>query len=145
MAKAQRVGLFSRQIIERVSLAGVDALLANASRLSEGDIAPDGHFYGSTMITFDLRQISGQLREAVDLKTARRLADLMNEDAVVKRRLKQLATDEALRVAEQPLDRLEVDVRVRSEGCWVFIDIDTEGHAATTRGNWSKSAASTAS
>jgi hypothetical protein len=128
MAKVRRVGLFSRQIIERLSLAGVEALLAGASRLSEGQCTGK-HYYGSTMVTLDLRQLADRVRDPCDVATANRLAAQMADQPLVVERLGALARHEARRVAGTPLRGLETDVRIRAEGCWVFVDIDVEGEA----------------
>ena len=129
MAKVQRVSLFSRQIIEHLSVAGLEALLLNASRLSEGQVT-GGRYYGSTMVTVDLRQLGGSVREACDGTTASRLARYISDDVPARERLGQLAQHEAREVLGRAPRRLETDIRVRAEGQWLFIDIDCEGDIA---------------
>ena len=126
MASLRRVGLFSRQVVETLSPAGLEALLAGASRLSEGQIW-DGQYYGSTMVTIDLRQLDGQLVDACDVSTARRLAGYIGDSTEAMERLSELAQVEAQRVTAERLTSLQTEVRVRAEGCWIFIDIDVEG------------------
>ena len=64
MAAAVHVGLFSREIIERLSLAGVEMLLGRVSKLSEGQTQPDNRYYGSTMLTLDVRELESSVRDA---------------------------------------------------------------------------------
>jgi len=132
MAKVRRVGLFAREVIEHLSIAGVEAMLSCASRLSEGQLSPEGHYFGSTMVTLDLRQLGEHVKDAGDLATSRKLAALLARDERVLARLAEVGENEARRVAGRPLSEVEADVRVRAEGAWVFIDIDVEAEADHT-------------
>lgn len=127
MARARRVGLFSREIIERLSSAAQAMLISSADRLSEGQLHRDGQFYGSTMLSVDLQQLRGRLSDACDVRTALKLSRMMADDDAVRSQIETIACSEAERVAGRPLGRCEVDIRIRAEGCWVFIDIDVEG------------------
>jgi hypothetical protein len=129
MAFVRRIGLFRREIIERVSPAGLDLLLQTACRISEGQVSGDQYF-GSTLLTLDLQQAEIQLQDACDVATAARLARLLEQEPVALEQIRALARAEAQRIACHPLRELELDVRIRVEGPRVFIDVDVEGIAS---------------
>lgn len=131
MAKVQQIGLFSREVRERLSLAAAELLLTQATRLTEGQLLGDGHYFGSTMLTIDLEQAEsdGLLREAGDVATTLRLARLLEGHDAVLDRIRAVAHDAAERQAGRDLEEIELDVRVRAEGTLVFIDIDVEARA----------------
>lgn len=126
MAAVRRIGLFRREIRESLDPAAVEVLLSSATRISEGQVGPDGRFYGSTMLTIDLDRIRPQVRDACDVATAARLAALLEGEAALHERLGRLAVGEARRIAGRGLRRPEADLRVRTEGTRLFIDIDVE-------------------
>jgi len=126
MAAVRRIGLFRREIRESLDPAAVEVLLASATRISEGQVGPDGRFYGSTMLTIDLERIRPQVRDACDVATAARLAALLEAEVTLHERLGRLAVSEARRIAGSGLRRPEADLRVRTEGRRVFIDVDVE-------------------
>ncbi|MBW2735252.1 MAG: hypothetical protein JRH20_22950 [Deltaproteobacteria bacterium] len=131
MAKVQRVALISRQVTERLGLAGAELLLSQASRMSEGQLLPDGHYFGSTMLTIDLEQLAtaGLLSDTCDVSTALKVARLMAVSDALRERVRTVASQEAFRLAEQEIAPTAVEIRVRAEGTLVFIDIDLEGSA----------------
>ena len=133
MAKVRQVGLFSREITERLSIAGVEMLLSMASKLSEGQLSGNA-FYGSTMLTLDLRQLGGRVKDACDVATAMRLARLIGSNNAVLDRIRALALEEATRIAGCAIDSAGIDIRVRAEGSWVFIDADVEGCTGSRTG-----------
>ena len=130
MASSRRVALIAREIRERLSPAGFDLLLRGASRISEGQ-AQGARYDGSTMITFDLEAARSEVRERCDVATAAHLARLLEREAALLARLRELAIGEARRIAGRPLYKLEADLRVRVEGCRVFVDIDVEGELSS--------------
>ncbi|MCC6746861.1 MAG: hypothetical protein IT371_04335 [Deltaproteobacteria bacterium] len=129
MARVAHVGLFHREIVERLSPAGLDLLVATGIRLSEGEISPDGRYYGSTMVTLDLGKLAGRVRDACDVSTAVRLALLLAADAAALERFAALGRAEAQRIAGGALQALQSEVRVRAERACVFVDVDLEGQA----------------
>jgi hypothetical protein len=133
MARATRVPLFEREVRERLSGPAVDLLLARAQVLAEGRRAQsptaEGAFFGSIMLTFDLRGLVGDVRDAIDDATAARLCALMQADARVLRRVRALAEREAGRLAGAPVRVHSADLRMRSDGPRVFVDIDVEAPA----------------
>ncbi len=129
MATARRVSLFEREIRFKLSSAALELLFDVADILSEGQLEGRGYF-GSTMITIDLGRAAHAVRESCDAASAKRVAALLAEDARLKTRAKALATAEAAERAGQKLSRLDVDLRVRSVGSKVHIDLDVEGDVA---------------
>ncbi len=129
MAASRRVSLIAREIRERVSPAGFELLLRGASRISEGQAAAT-RYDGSTMFTFDLEGARAEVRERCDVATAAHLARLLEREPELLARLRALALEEARRIAGRPLRELDADLRVRVEGCRVFVDVDVEGELA---------------
>lgn len=128
MAVVRQVSLFAREVIERLGTTGTELLLADLSRLSEGQCV-GGRYFGSTMLTLDLRRLEGRMRDSGDVGTALRLARHWASSELVSARLRALALAEAERIAGQPLQADGIDVRVRAEGSWLFVDIDLEAEA----------------
>jgi len=131
MARALKVTLFEREVRERLSLSAVEILFQRARVISEGKRASaptaKAAFFGSTMLTLDLAELSDLVRDPPDAATAGKLAAMMEGDARVKARIRQIAAREAERLAGGPCQARAVDVRVRSDGAVVFVDIDVEG------------------
>jgi len=129
MAVVRRVGLFSREIIERLSIAGVEMVLSGVSKLSEGQVLADERYYGSTMLTVDLRDVQQSVRDSCDVATGMRLARLWVHHEAVTDRVRAIAHAEAERIANQPLTLADTDMRIRCEGTLLFIDVDVEAYA----------------
>jgi hypothetical protein len=132
MARALRVTLFEREVRERLSGPAVEILLGRARILSEGRRAAsatsDG-FFGSTMLTIDLRGADDVVREPCDEAAAARVAALMAADARVQKRVRQIAAGEVERLAGEPLAARVAEVRVRAEGTMIYLDVDVEAPA----------------
>ena len=126
MAFVRRVSLFRREIIESISPAALELLLGSAGRISEGQIS-GGRYYGSTMLTIDLDRIRGVVQDACDVATAARLAQLLAAEPRVGQLVKELALREARRIAARSLELVEAELRVRTEGTRVCVDMDVEG------------------
>jgi hypothetical protein len=130
MARAARVTLFEREVRERLSVAALDILLENARILSEGKRAAGKSaaqaYFGSTMITVDIAALGESVRDPLDARAAARIAELMRGDALITRRVHQLAGREAQRLAEGPVDVRISEVRVRAQGTFVYLDVDVE-------------------
>jgi hypothetical protein len=129
MVRATRVTLFEREMREKLSASAVEILFQRARVLSEGrraDSPTAGNaFFGSTMITIDLRELADLVRDAPDAATAEKLAALIDEDARVAKRVRQIAALEAERLGGGAARAVEV--RVRWEDAIVYIDADVEG------------------
>ena len=127
MASVSTIRLISRQVIERLSVAGVELILAKAKKITEGQVADDAQYFGSTMVTIDLEQLDLLISDTCDVLTANRLTEQLTEEADSLGLLKALAKREARRVAQREFETIEIDIRVRSEGHWIFVDMDVEG------------------
>lgn len=129
MARATRITLFEREVRERLSRSALDVVFARAGVLSEGQRSVRGGkdaYFGSTMLTIDLPACADVLRDACDAGTAHRLAVLMETDAGVPRRIREIAEKEATRIAGAKPRELRTHVAVRAQGAKVFIDVDVE-------------------
>src|SRR5262249_35234742 len=94
-------------------------------RRAEGPTAGRA-FFGSIMITVDLSALSGGVREKCDELAAERVTTMMSEDARVMGRVRRLAESEASKLANAPIKVHTADVRMRSTGACVHIDVDVE-------------------
>jgi hypothetical protein len=130
MARALRVTLFEREVRERLSTSAIEILFQRARILSEGRRASSATagtaFFGSTMITLDLAEVTDLVRDSPDAVTAQKLAAMIDEDPRVQKKVRQIAAQEAERLAGGPCAARAVDLRVRTEGAVVFIDVDVE-------------------
>jgi hypothetical protein len=125
MAAARRVSLFEREIRVGLSSAAVEILFQLASILSEG-AREEGGYFGSTMITIDLARAAALVSDPCDATTVRRVADLLSADGRVRERARAVAAAEADRLAGSPLGRAQIDLRVRTSGRHLHIDVDVE-------------------
>ena len=127
MAMARRISLFEREVTVRLSPVGVDVLLAAGSVLSEGDFTGGGaRFAGCTMITIDLARTAGSISDPIDASTARRVAELVPTDDHARDRARRVAIGAAHRAAGCVLEAATVDVRARSVGHQLHLDLDLE-------------------
>jgi hypothetical protein len=130
MARVTRVPLFEREVRERLSNAAVEVLLGRAAVLAEGQRSQSATarhaFFGSIMITIELAGLDAALRDDCSPESARRVAEMMEVDARVLKKLRQLAEREASRLAGAAIRVHSADVRVRAEGTRVLVDIDVE-------------------
>jgi hypothetical protein len=130
MATARRVSLFARRIEVNLSAAAVDILFDSAAILSEGQV--DGeHFFGSTMITFDVSAAAELVAETCDAATVHRLAQLAAGESRVHDRAIRIATLEAQKAAAHRLGDAQVDLRVHTRGTHLHLDLDVEAALAT--------------
>jgi hypothetical protein len=125
MAMARRISLFEREVTVRLSPVGVDVLFGAGSVLSEGDFAGE-RFCGSTMITIDLARTATSISDPIDASTARRVAELVPGDDHARERAKRIAIGAARRSAGCALADATVDVRARSVGHQLHLDLDLE-------------------
>lgn len=130
IARVERIGLFEREVRERLSRAAIDLLLARADLISEGQrTVRNGRdvYLGSTMMTIDLQGLGSVLRDSPEAATARRLADLLSLDPVVAALVEAIAAREATKHAGTPPRTLNTELTVTARGTKVFIDVDVEG------------------
>jgi hypothetical protein len=129
MVRAVKIPLFQREIRERLSVAALDLLFDRVEVISEGQRAVRGgrdSYFGSTMLTLDLPALASLLSDACDAGTARRLAELLDGDVGVTRRIQVLSEREAARVAGAVPQQVGTHVSIRSQGAKVFVDVDVE-------------------
>ena len=131
MAAARKVSLFEREIRIGLSSAALEILFELASVLSEGELEAGGYL-GSTMITIDLARAAGQVSDPCDAGTVRRIAELLGADARVRARARELAAAEADRLAGAALGDPQIDLRVRTSGHHLHLDVDVEARGVTT-------------
>jgi hypothetical protein len=131
MAKAARVTLFEREVRERLSSSAVEILLDGAEVLSEGQrvraLRGGEVFYGSTMLTIDIARAAELVRDRCDDDNARRVSAMMAADPRVGNRLREVAEREATRLAGVTVRAHATDVRFRTTGTTILVDIDLEG------------------
>ena len=129
MAMARRVSLFERVVSVKLSAFALDILYDASSKLTEGDL--DGNNYqGSTMVTVDLSNTVTRMSDPADAATARRVASLYPADERARARARRLAIGEANRIAGTAIDHHVVDVRARSVGAKIHLDLDLEAQRA---------------
>jgi hypothetical protein len=133
MARAVRVTLFEREVRERLSTSAIEILFQRARVLSEGrrSDSPTARaaWFGSTMLTLDLAELADVIRDAPNEETARKLAAMIDEDPRVQKRVRQIAAAEAEHIAGGPCGARAVELRVRTEGAIVYLDVDVESPA----------------
>lgn len=125
MAAARRLTVFQRRIDIGLSPTALELLFQHVKVVSEGGLDGD-RWAGSTMITADLVALAPRLSDDPDAGTARRFADLAPEDARVRMRARQVAFDEARRLAGGPLIQPEIDLEVRARGPVVHFALNVE-------------------
>ena len=121
--------MFEREVRERLSRAALDAILARAEIMSEGQrtIRNSQDIYmGSTMATLDLENLSPVVREPADAGTAQRLVTLLRSDITMKARIDALAGNEVHRVTGARPKAVRTEIQIRAQGARVFIDADVE-------------------
>ena len=126
MARATRVSLFDREVRVRLAPVAIDVLLETPRMISEGELEHD-RYIGSTMLSIDLSRAAERISDPPDAATARRVAELFPDDERARARAKKIALREAARAAgAAPLEPPQVDLRVRSAGAVVHVDLDVE-------------------
>lgn len=128
MAFARRVSLFRRQIVESLSPAGLQLLLASSSRISEGQVTSRGRYYGTTMLTIDLESTNEQVQDVQDVSTASRLARHLEQERSAMQQVVRLAVREAGNVAGAPILKPAAEVEIRVQGHRILVDVDLEGN-----------------
>jgi len=128
MVSARRVSLFQRRIEIGLSSAAIEILFDLAQVLSEGEIEADGYF-GSTMITIDLARAATLVSDHFDAVTMARVAELLAADVRVRERARHLAQTEANRLAGSIIERAQIDLRVRTSGKHLHLDVDVEARS----------------
>jgi hypothetical protein len=129
MAQVQRIALFEREVVERLSQAGLDTVFARADVISEGEISGvqgKRAFLGSTMLTCDVASLGEIFREPADEGTARRLAALLGKESSLAQRAQAIVRREVERVTRGKPRTVRGETRIRTQGTRIFLDIDVE-------------------
>ena len=130
LARARRAGLVERSSIS-LSRDAEEALYRIVDVLSEGELrsSPEGAsaYYGSTMLTFDLRALERSWRRPLDEKARAKLAHAVEGSVRMRLRAMRIAfADARRRIPDRPLGTPIADTRVRLVGDCLHIDIDVE-------------------
>ncbi|MEM7153688.1 MAG: hypothetical protein AAF799_12650 [Myxococcota bacterium] len=141
-ARVQRVQLIRREVREVLSPGALEVLFEHVDLVVEGGEelggrrTADRRFYATVMVTIDLVRCRSCFREPADEATARRVAELMEEDPRVEQRLRTLAGRELAQLADTEPEALSLvlETGVRAAGTAVLLDIDVQATLANRRG-----------
>jgi len=125
MLMARRASLFQREIRVALSSAATELLIDNAQVLSEGQVE-EGRFFGSTMMSLDLRRLDSLVSDQLSAETTTRFGKLAATDEQLKAHSRRVAVSEAERLSGTSLREPQLDINVHSEGPTLHIDIDIE-------------------
>jgi hypothetical protein len=126
-SRVRRVPLIRREIREFLSPNAMEILFDAAEALVECGLDDDGTAaYATVMVTVELAAVGTLIREPADAATAVRLAELLQQDGAVARRLAQLARPYLCDVAERsiPASSIEIEHTARAEGERLLVDGD---------------------
>jgi hypothetical protein len=131
LAKARRDAFVVTRPIEYLSRGAEEALFQLARIISEGSerVAPGGErrYFGSTMITFDLAELSKAWRGPFGALERQALLRAVAGSVRVRLRASRIACAEvARRVTDRPLGSSLVETSVRLSGSSLQIDVDLE-------------------
>lgn len=131
LAKARRNAFVVARPIEYLSRGAEEALFLIARVLSEGAerCLPSGErrYFGSTMITFDLAELSAMWRGPLGPVEKQALLRLVAGSVRIRLRAARIACAEvARRVTDRPLGSSIVETTVRLSGEALQIDVDLE-------------------
>ncbi len=131
IVRAQRGAFIATHSARFLTREAEEALFAGAHVLSEGAArsGKDGarSYCGSTMITFDLKQLAAQWRGGLDAAAREALCELASGSVRIRSRAARIACAEvARRVTERPLGTANVETKVLLRGETLLIDVDLE-------------------
>ena len=131
LAKASRNAFVVTRPIQYLSRGAEEALFQHMTMLSEGaerrTKAGERHYFGSTMITFDLDALAKHWRGDFDAAERQTLLRLVAGSVRVRLRATRLAcTEVARRVTDRPLGSSVVETSVRLSGNTLQMDVDLE-------------------
>jgi hypothetical protein len=131
LARARRDAFVVARPIEYLSRGAEEALFRTAQVLSEGSqrVSASGErrYFGSTMITFDLTQLSAYWRGPLGSEDKQALLRLVAGSVRVRLRATRIACAEvARRVTDRPLGSSLVETSVRLSGDSLQMDVDLE-------------------
>jgi hypothetical protein len=131
LARARRDAFVVARPIEYLSRGAEEARFRTAQVLSEGSqrVSASGErrYFGSTMITFDLTQLSAYWRGPLGSEDKQALLRLVAGSVRVRLRATRIACAEvARRVTDRPLGSSLVETSVRLSGDSLQMDVDLE-------------------
>lgn len=132
MAHASRVSLFHREVRTQLSSAAIEILFGQATVLSEGQFE-DCCFFGSTMITIDCTRAAEWVSDHCDATTVRQVGELLLRDDRFRERVRSLGEREAMRQARAPLGPMQIEMRLRTSGNHLHVDVDIEATPSQAR------------
>lgn len=131
IAKALRLDVVRWTEAARLAPGIAELVLSRASVISEGAVR-DGiggreTYFGSTMLTIDLEDLSTRLRVPVDHGLAEDLARRLSSSAHLKVHALRIAREEAeRRVGGRSADRFSAEISVRAAATRIEVDVDVE-------------------
>jgi hypothetical protein len=125
VASTRRVSLFERTVAVRLAPAAIEILLEAGKVMSEGELVRD-RFAGSTMVSVDLATTASRVSDPVDTSTAQLLAELFLADPRVRVRCRELALDEAAKVAGADLGPAQIDIESTAHGAQLRLSFNVE-------------------
>ncbi len=103
-----------------------ELLFRHSEVMTEGSVR-DGVWYGSTMITFDLDRVAGELRGPLDAAARAALVAAFAGSVRVRIRAMRIARAEvARRCPDQKLGTASVETRVELRNGKLLLDVDLE-------------------
>ena len=131
LAKARRNAFVVERPVQHLSRGAEEALFQTACIISEGSERgfPGGErrYFGSTMITFDLAELSKAWRGPFEAAEHQALLRMVAGSVRVRLRASRIACAEvARRVTDRPLGSSIVETSVRLSGSSLQIDVDLE-------------------
>ncbi len=131
IVRAKRGAYIATHAARFLTREAEEALFAGAKVLSEGaaQSGKDGarSYCGSTMITFDLKQLAAQWRGSFNADARDAMFELASGSVRVRSRASRIACAEvARRVTERPLGTAIVETKVLLRGDTLLIDVDLE-------------------
>ena len=131
LARARRGAFIATRERQFLTREAEEALFAHAEVLTEGSERKgkngDRSWFGSTMITFDLKQLVASWRGTFDASARAAVCELAQCSVRIRARASRLACAEvARRVTERPLGTAIVETKVLLRGETLLIDVDLE-------------------
>lgn len=108
-----------------------EALFRVATVMSEGTLDPEGIFFGSTMITFDLDALAREWRGPLDARERERLLRAIEGSVRVRLRAMRIARAQAQQhIGGRALSTAHSEMRMSLRGTRLHLDVDLEVEVA---------------
>jgi hypothetical protein len=131
LARVRRDAFIVKRSIQALSRGAEEALFRHMHVISEGALSAtsggEQSYFGSTMITFDLRALAAQWRGPFGPEEQAELARLVAGSVRMKMRVHRIACAEvARRVTDGPLGTALLEIQVKVSGDTLQMDVDLE-------------------